>query len=174
RQPGQQATRSEAVLDHPRGGPVLDRPSRILPFGLGVELDTRCFALEAPQPDERRPPDEIENGRGSPLAYRRRSRRHDPKCDLKSPDYTRTPLAMSETDAVPVGPQLDTTAKLGGWLFQRRTWLPLPIAATLLALPKTRLPVSTPGLWLGMPLIVAGELLRLWGVRHIGAVSRTR
>ena len=81
---------------------------------------------------------------------------------------------MSQTDAVPVEPQLDTMAKLGGWLFQRRTWLPLPIAATLLALPKARLSVSTPGLWLGMPLIVAGELLRLWGVRHIGAVSRTR
>ena len=62
--------------------------------------------------------------------------------------------------------------EIGGWLFRHRTALPLPIAAAILLLSThetgTALPLS------GVGLTAAGEALRLWGVRHIGAVSRTR
>src|SRR6185312_8311774 len=44
---------------------------------------------------------------------------------------------------------LTFASRAGGWLFKRRSWLPLP-------------------------LVAAGEGVRLWGVHHIGAVSRTR
>src|SRR5581483_12276653 len=61
---------------------------------------------------------------------------------------------------------------VGGWLFRRRTWLPLPLAIAILALP----PAS--GSWrlicAGVAVVIAGELLRLWAVRHIGVISRTR
>jgi protein-S-isoprenylcysteine O-methyltransferase Ste14 len=46
------------------------------------------------------------------------------------------------------------------------------MAAILLALP----PAPAPG-WvplIGLCLVAAGEALRLWGVRHIGVISRTR
>ncbi|HYM22397.1 MAG TPA: isoprenylcysteine carboxylmethyltransferase family protein [Vicinamibacterales bacterium] len=62
----------------------------------------------------------------------------------------------------------------GAWLFRHRTALPLPIALAILAVPAgnprggTALPAA------GLVLIVTGEAVRLWGVRHIGAVSRTR
>jgi protein-S-isoprenylcysteine O-methyltransferase Ste14 len=52
--------------------------------------------------------------------------------------------------------------RLGAWLFSHRTLLPLPIAAALLMLP---------------PQASAGTLLRslrLWAVRQIGVISRTR
>jgi protein-S-isoprenylcysteine O-methyltransferase Ste14 len=63
--------------------------------------------------------------------------------------------------------------RLGGWLFKRRTWLPLPLALALLLIPST----AEPTLLLevcGASLVACGELLRLWGVRHIGVISRTR
>jgi protein-S-isoprenylcysteine O-methyltransferase Ste14 len=63
---------------------------------------------------------------------------------------------------------------LGGWLFRKRTSLPLPIVAALLLIPA---PASATAAWLlpaGVALVAAGELIRLWGVHHIGAVSRTR
>jgi protein-S-isoprenylcysteine O-methyltransferase Ste14 len=62
--------------------------------------------------------------------------------------------------------------RLGGWLFARRTWLPLPIAAALLVTPSA--PPPFPMLAAGIATVVAGEWLRLWAVRHIGVVSRTR
>jgi len=63
--------------------------------------------------------------------------------------------------------------RLGGWLFKRRTWLPLPLALTLLLLPA---PPSIASGWAmaGGLLVAAGEAIRLWGVHHIGVVSRTR
>jgi protein-S-isoprenylcysteine O-methyltransferase Ste14 len=63
--------------------------------------------------------------------------------------------------------------RLGGWLFKRRTWLPLPLALALLLIPSTAQPTFLLEL-AGGGLVAAGELLRLWGVRHIGAISRTR
>ncbi len=63
---------------------------------------------------------------------------------------------------------------IGAWLFRRRTWLPLPLATALLAAPPPR-SVSPGVAWtVGTLLIACGEALRLWAVRHIGVISRTR
>jgi len=68
----------------------------------------------------------------------------------------------------------DTTTRLGGWLFRHRTALPLPVALAILTL-RTGLAPPSIGLTLGgVAITAAGELLRLWGVHHIGAISRTR
>jgi protein-S-isoprenylcysteine O-methyltransferase Ste14 len=62
----------------------------------------------------------------------------------------------------------------GGWLFRHRTSLPLPIAAAILLIPAEN---GTGGAMLplvGAAITALGEAIRLWGVRHIGAISRTR
>jgi len=63
--------------------------------------------------------------------------------------------------------------RFGGWLFRRRTWLPVPLALAVLLVPASHRPTLALELS-GGALVAAGELLRLWGVRHIGAISRTR
>jgi protein-S-isoprenylcysteine O-methyltransferase Ste14 len=70
----------------------------------------------------------------------------------------------------------DALTRLGGWLFKQRTWLPLPIALALLLIPGSAdapFPSTSP-IWAGVPIVAAGELLRLWAVHHIGVISRTR
>jgi len=60
--------------------------------------------------------------------------------------------------------------RVGGWLFRRRTSLPLPLALTLLLVPAG---ATAGGLGLftaGAAIVGAGELLRLWAVRHIGVI----
>jgi protein-S-isoprenylcysteine O-methyltransferase Ste14 len=64
--------------------------------------------------------------------------------------------------------------KLGEWLFQRRTLLPLPIAAAILLIPSGETSRNIAAILGGIALTVAGEALRLWGVGHIGVISRTR
>ena len=66
------------------------------------------------------------------------------------------------------------STKLGEWLFRHRTALPLPIAGVILGLHIGEAASSTILVTAGVALTAAGELIRLWGVRHIGAVSRTR
>jgi protein-S-isoprenylcysteine O-methyltransferase Ste14 len=68
----------------------------------------------------------------------------------------------------------DTTTRLGGWLFRHRTSLPLPVALAILTLRIGQTPPSVALTVLGIAITFAGELLRLWGVHHIGAISRTR
>jgi protein-S-isoprenylcysteine O-methyltransferase Ste14 len=68
----------------------------------------------------------------------------------------------------------DTTTRLGGWLFRHRTVIPLPFAAAILGLRVGLAPSSAGLLAAGVIVTIAGELLRLWGVHHIGAISRTR
>ena len=64
---------------------------------------------------------------------------------------------------------------LGGWLFRKRTSLPLPIVALLLLVPPRAADgASTWLVFAGIPVVALGELIRLWGVHHIGAISRTR
>jgi protein-S-isoprenylcysteine O-methyltransferase Ste14 len=81
--------------------------------------------------------------------------------------------------AAPIGTQMssdqsnsDAMVRLGGWLFKHRTWLPLPAALTIiLSAPGSAPPIL---MWVGIALVTAGELLRLWAVHHIGVISRTR
>jgi len=68
----------------------------------------------------------------------------------------------------------DTTTRLGGWLFRYRTSLPLPAAIAILTLRIGEAPPSTVLVGSGIAVTVIGELIRLWGVHHIGAISRTR
>jgi len=63
--------------------------------------------------------------------------------------------------------------RIGAWLFERRTWLPLPLAIALLLIPA-RKDISPPPFLLGAAVVALGECIRLWGVHHIGAISRTR
>jgi protein-S-isoprenylcysteine O-methyltransferase Ste14 len=70
-------------------------------------------------------------------------------------------------------PSPDST-KLGEWLFRHRTALPLPIAVAILGLRVGQAPPSALLLTAGVAVTAAGELIRLWGVHHIGAISRTR
>ena len=66
------------------------------------------------------------------------------------------------------------STKVGDWLFRHRTALPLPIAAAILGLRVGEAAPSLPLIAAGVGITAAGELIRLWGVHHIGAISRTR
>ncbi len=66
------------------------------------------------------------------------------------------------------------STKLGGWLFRHRTALPVPIALAILLIPSGETSRPAAEILFGVALTVAGETVRLWGVRHIGVISRTR
>jgi protein-S-isoprenylcysteine O-methyltransferase Ste14 len=68
----------------------------------------------------------------------------------------------------------DTTTQLGGWLFRHRTALPLPVAIAILTLRIGEAPPSAGLVATGIFVTILGEVIRLWGVHHIGAISRTR
>jgi protein-S-isoprenylcysteine O-methyltransferase Ste14 len=68
----------------------------------------------------------------------------------------------------------DTTTRLGGWLFRHRTSIPLPAAIAILTLRLGEAPPSLVLVAIGVAITLVGELIRLWGVHHIGAISRTR
>ena len=64
-------------------------------------------------------------------------------------------------------------APAGAWLFRYRSILPVPLALVLI-LVRTG---ETRSLWpvaLGAAAVILGQALRLWAVRHIGTISRTR
>ena len=59
---------------------------------------------------------------------------------------------------------------LGRFFFKWRDKLPVPLALAMFFCARPR-PLN----WLmGMPLVLAGETLRLWGLMHIGPTTRTR
>jgi protein-S-isoprenylcysteine O-methyltransferase Ste14 len=89
-----------------------------------------------------------------------------------SPDFINPSNPVKLPEFVPTAP--DTLTRLGGWLFRHRTSLPLPVAAAILTLRTGEAPPSTALVTAGVVLTALGELLRLWGVHHIGAISRTR
>ena len=61
---------------------------------------------------------------------------------------------------------------VGGWFFRNRSLTPIPIALVLLAVPAM---ASARSLWpLGVALVILGQAIRVWTVRHIGVISRTR
>ena len=65
--------------------------------------------------------------------------------------------------------------RAGGWLFRKRTSIPLPIVLALLLVPAPPPDARAAWvMWVGVALIAVGELIRMWGVHHIGSVSRTR
>jgi protein-S-isoprenylcysteine O-methyltransferase Ste14 len=68
----------------------------------------------------------------------------------------------------------DAWVRAGAWLFRHRTALPLPLAVALLLIPTN--PANSSRLFdaAGASVVAAGELIRLWAVRHIGVISRTR
>ena len=68
----------------------------------------------------------------------------------------------------------DATTRVGGWLFRHRTSIPLPAAIAILTLRLGEAPPSAALVGIGIAITVLGELIRLWGVHHIGAISRTR
>jgi len=68
----------------------------------------------------------------------------------------------------------DITTRVGGWLFRHRTSIPLPAALAILTLRVGEAPPSAALVGTGIAITVLGELIRLWGVHHIGAISRTR
>ena len=71
-------------------------------------------------------------------------------------------------------PSQDITTRIGGWLFRHRTSLPIPAALAILTLRLGEAPPSALLMGAGVAITVIGELIRLWGVHHIGAISRTR
>ncbi len=59
---------------------------------------------------------------------------------------------------------------LGRFFFEWRDKLPVPLALAMVSCARPR-PLN----WmLGMPLVLAGEALRVWGLMHIGPTTRTR
>ena len=66
---------------------------------------------------------------------------------------------------------LTFVSRAGGWLFRRRSWLPLPLVAALLLIPPAAdMPeaVADP-LWaVGVIVVAVAEGVRLWAVHHIG------
>ena len=62
----------------------------------------------------------------------------------------------------------------GSWLFRHRTALPLPIAAAILLIPAGQEDRGAELAAAGVSITILGEAIRLWGVQHIGAISRTR
>ena len=67
-----------------------------------------------------------------------------------------------------------TIVRAGRWLFRHRTITPVPLALAVLLISDGGEQGSTAPLVVGAILVVLGEAIRLWGVRHIGAISRTR
>lgn len=68
---------------------------------------------------------------------------------------------------------MTTDAPTGAWLFRYRSSLPVPLALILLLVRAGQ--VRSTWVQVAGPLLVLlGEAVRLWGVRHIGAISRTR
>jgi protein-S-isoprenylcysteine O-methyltransferase Ste14 len=63
--------------------------------------------------------------------------------------------------------------RFGAWLFRQRSWIPVPLALALLFIRAGEASSSLVSP-LGATMVACGEGLRLWAVRHIGVISRTR
>ena len=77
-------------------------------------------------------------------------------------------LSHAENDTRPL------FSRIGGWLFRRRTVIPVPLVLALLILPPAASHSATTHVPVGAAIVAAAEALRLWAVRQIGVVSRTR
>lgn len=68
---------------------------------------------------------------------------------------------------------MSAEAPAGAWLFRYRSFLPVPLALILL-LVRAGQTDGVALITLGAIIVISGQLLRLWAVRHIGTISRTR
>jgi protein-S-isoprenylcysteine O-methyltransferase Ste14 len=86
-----------------------------------------------------------------------------------APQPAASPAALYTTTE----PAVPFLARVGAWTFRQRSWLPVPLGLAVVTVRSGQ--VS--GAWvvaLGAAIVLIGELLRLWAVRHIGTISRTR
>jgi protein-S-isoprenylcysteine O-methyltransferase Ste14 len=68
---------------------------------------------------------------------------------------------------------MTSEAPAGAWLFRYRSFLPVPFALILVFVRVGE--AGGAGLIAaGTLIVIAGQSLRLWAVRHIGTISRTR
>ena len=63
--------------------------------------------------------------------------------------------------------------RLGAWAFRQRSWLPVPLGVAVVVLRTGEMHGPVP-LVAGVVLVLVGEFMRFWAVRHIGTISRTR
>jgi len=63
--------------------------------------------------------------------------------------------------------------RLGAWTFRQRSWLPVPLGLAVVTFRTGQLDGPWP-VAAGIAVVLGGELLRFWAVRHIGTISRTR
>jgi protein-S-isoprenylcysteine O-methyltransferase Ste14 len=68
---------------------------------------------------------------------------------------------------------MTSEAPTGAWLFRYRSFLPVPLALILLLVRAGQVDGALI-VAAGILLVSAGQMLRLWAVRHIGTISRTR
>jgi len=83
-----------------------------------------------------------------------------------------SPLEITETQRQQADASI--VVELGGWLFRHRTMIPVPFFLALLFVRAGELPASWRLTATGVVVVILGEAIRLWGVHHIGAISRTR
>src|SRR4051812_29105940 len=70
-------------------------------------------------------------------------------------------------------PSDSRAVSVGTWFFKQRSWTPVPLALILVAARWNA--VHSRWVLLGGELIVlSGLAIRMWAVRHIGGISRTR
>jgi protein-S-isoprenylcysteine O-methyltransferase Ste14 len=67
-----------------------------------------------------------------------------------------------------------TLPGIGGWLFRSRSWTPVPLVLLLLVGTWGRVGAPVVMTTLGVALVILGEAMRIWAVRQIGVISRTR
>lgn len=68
---------------------------------------------------------------------------------------------------------MSSEAPTGAWLFRYRSFLPIPLALVLLFV-RFGVTDGAALVAFGAVTVFAGQLVRLWAVRHIGTISRTR
>jgi protein-S-isoprenylcysteine O-methyltransferase Ste14 len=85
-------------------------------------------------------------------------------------------MTLGSAPAVPgsASPSDSRLPGVGGWLFRSRSWLPVPLVLMLLIGQWGRVGAPWLMMSIGASLVAIGELMRVWAVRQIGVISRTR
>ncbi len=63
--------------------------------------------------------------------------------------------------------------RMGAWAFRQRSWLPVPLALVLIVV-SWRSVQSPWAFYAGGGVVLGGLAVRMWAVRRIGTISRTR